>query len=262
MMRVMVGTPCGGGVATVQYMLSMLDSFSQCQLHKQEIARQIIQQSPGFNHGNPVHLQGLQAALHKHSYELMLYTLAGESLVQRGRNHIAQQALAHGVDKLMFIDADTGWTWDQLKTILDSPHPIIAGLVPLKIYPISLNYLPFAEDENHFQGAVRGLDGTRKLAESRGSNVFKVPFVGTAFMCIDTKVLIKMAETTDHYFYPNPVNGEPLSHWDFFHVGSIVDTFLSEDWSFCDKARKLGFDVHVDSSVLLNHTGNHTFRVA
>lgn len=259
-MRVMIGTPCGGGQATTQYLLSMLETYNSTAQHRQAVARQFVSQVPGFNQAQPDHARALQDALIKHSYDIGLYTLAGESLLQRGRNHIAQVAISQAWDKLMFIDADAGWTWPQLETILKSPHPITAGLCPLKMYPISLNYLPFQEDELHFEGGIRTLESTKALAKAKGSPIFEVPFVGTAFLCIDTKVFREMAETCDHYIYPDPHTGEPQSHWDFFKVESVNNTFLSEDWSFCHRARQMGYKVYVNSDVIISHTGNHTFK--
>ncbi len=261
-MKVLVGTPCGGGVATVQYMLSFIETLQQAQNHKNQIGAEVMKSAhaQGFDEKNPQHQQSFQLTMAKHSVDVALYTLAGESLLQRGRNHIAQVCLTQGFDKLFFIDADAGWSWNQFMKIVSSPHPLTAGICPLKVYPISMNYLPFAEDEKYFTNAQRSMESTKKMAEGHGSSLVKVPFVGTAFMCIDRKVLMKLAETRDHYVYPNPYTGQAESHWDFFKVESVKDTYLSEDWSFCDAARKAGFDVYIDTDVVITHTGNHTFK--
>lgn len=260
-MKVLIGTPCGGGQVTTQFFLSSLEMVHQLHVHKQELIRQVVAQTPGFNDKDPNHVRSLQETITRHGYDVNIYTLSGESLIQRGRNHIAQVALSEGYDKLLFIDADAGFTWPQIKKLLDSPHPLIAGLCPLKMYPLSLNYLPFQEDEQFFEQGIRSLEGTKKMVEHHKSSLLKVPFVGTAFMCISREVLMKLAETCSHYVYPNPYTGQPQSHWDFFHVSSLNDTFLSEDWGFCHRAREAGFDVVIDTDVIITHTGNHTFRV-
>lgn len=259
-MRVLVGTPCGGGMVTTPYLTSMMDTVHKSEAHKQNVARQIIMQIPNFNKENPEHQVILAQNLNLHAFDIGLWTLAGESLVQRGRNHLAQVCLVQGWEKLMFIDADAGWTWEQLHKIISSPHPIIAGICPLKVYPISLNYLPFQEDEQFFTNAQRNVESTKKMVEHHKSPIIKVPFVGTAFMCIHRNVLMKLAEIADHYIYPNSQTGQTESHWDFFKVQSVSDTYLSEDWGFCDFARKNGFDVHIDTDVIISHTGQHCFR--
>jgi GT2 family glycosyltransferase len=258
--RVLVGTPCGGGQVTTQYLLSFLSTFQEVIKHKQATAQKIVENSPGFDPKNPEHQTQLNQAIQQNTIDVNLYTMAGESLIQRGRNHIAQVALSGGYDKLLFIDADAGFTPDQFFRIVTSPHPLISGLCPLKIYPISLNYLPYDDDEEFFTEGIRSIEGTKKLAEKYKSNLVKVPFVGTAFMCISREVLMKLAESCDHYYYPNPANGESQSHWDLFKVESIEGTFLSEDWAFCHRARQAGYNVLIDTDVIITHTGNHTFR--
>lgn len=224
------------------------------------MASEIISQIPNFNNQDNEHLKALNENLAHHAIDIGVYTLAGESLLQRGRNHIAQAFLMGGWDKLFFIDADAGWTWEQFHKIVTNPNPFVAGVCPLKVFPISLNFLPFREDEKYFTNAVRSHESMMKLKEGHGTSLVKVPFVGTAFMCLTREVFMKLAETSDHYIYPNPSTGMPESHWDFFKVEAISDTYLSEDWSICHKARAAGFDVYIDTDVCIQHTGNHTFR--
>ncbi len=203
----------------------------------------------------------------QHTFDIGIYTLGGESLLGRGRNHIAQHALTNGWDKLLFIDSDEGFSWTDFHALVSSPHPIIAGLVPLKAYPnqphnfqTSLNFLPFLEDEKYFDRSLRTLDSTLKMAAGHGSNLIKVAFTGTGFLCIDSSVLAKLAETEETYMYPNPNTGQCEVHWNFFGSGPIEDQYQSEDWSLCHKAREAGFDIIVDTNVRATHSGNHTFR--
>lgn len=248
-------------------MLSLLDTYNNCQKHKQEMAQQLVAQSPGFDAKNPQHVQGLNATLQQHTFDVGIYTLSGESLLARGRNHMVATALRGGWDKVLFIDVDEGWSFESFRSIVSSPHPIIAGVVPLKTfvdYPrsfkTSLNYMPFAEDEKYYSRALRDLEGMERHVKGSGSHLLKVAFTGTGFLCIDKSVLMTMAETAPHYLYPEPSTGQVQSHWSFFDGGPINAAYYSEDWSFCSKARELGFDIVVDTTVRITHTGNHTFR--
>ena len=196
----------------------------------------------------------------KHGIEPVLYTLAQESLLPRGRNHIAQVAMKEKYDKLFFIDADSGWFPEQFLQMVMSPFPIVAGCVPLKTYPITLNYLPFKDDEKFFTNAVRTPEGTRKMREAYGKAEIPVAFTGTAFLCIDTSVLYKLSETTQTYQYPNPFTGQQETHWDFFGGGPMMGTYYSEDWAFCKKARDIGYDIRVNMDIFINHVGTHVFQ--
>lgn len=189
------------------------------------------------------------------------YTLQNESLISRGRNHCAQIALKQGWDRLFFIDADAGWTWEQFAAVAGATaYPIIAGTCPLKTYPISMNYLPFQEDEHYYKDAVRSIESLWAMRKGHSSPFIKVPFVGTAFMCIDVGVFKKLAETCSPYQYPNPHTGQLETHWDFFSTTPVAKKYMSEDWGFCHLARKAGFDVHIHADVQITHTGAHTFR--
>lgn len=191
----------------------------------------------------------------------ILYTLSQESLLPRGRNHIAQVCMKEKHNKLFFIDADSGWFPEQFLSIVSSPFPIVAGCVPLKTYPIVLNYLPFKEDEKYFTNALRTPESTRRMRESYGKAEIPVAFTGTAFLCIDIGVLDKLSETTPTYQYPNPFNGQLETHWDFFGGGPMNNTYYSEDWAFCKKAREAGYDVRINADVMINHVGNHVYQV-
>lgn len=226
--RVLVGTPAGNGQLSTQYVMSFVST--------------------------------LGAAI-RNGIEPVLYTMAQESLLPRGRNHIAQVAMKDKYDKLFFIDADTGWSPEQFLRICLSPWPILAGCVPLKTFPTVLNYLPFKEDEKYFQNALRSPEATQVMRKGHGQAQIPVAFTGTAFLCIDTSVLYKLSETMETYQYPNPFSGEQETHWDFFGGGPMKGTYYSEDWAFCQKARDAGFDVRIDADVFLNHIGTHVFRV-
>lgn len=194
------------------------------------------------------------------SFHLGLYTLSNESLVARGRNHIAQVAVQGGWDKLFFIDADAGWSFDQFAAVATSPTLITAGTCPLKTYPISLNYLPFQDDEHFYKDAVRSPESLQAMRQGHGKPLIAVPFVGTAFMCIDTSVLKKLTETANPYQYPNPQSGNLETHWDFFKTEPVSKKYMSEDWGFCHMARANGFDVHIHADVIIQHVGSHVFK--
>lgn len=227
-MRVLIGTPAGGGQLTTQYVMSFVSTL------------------------------GLAI---KNGIQPVLYTLSQESLLPRGRNHIAQVAMKEKYNKLFFIDADTGWFPEQFMHIVASPFPIVAGCVPLKTYPTVMNYLPFKEDEKYFVNALRTPESTKRMRDAYGKAEIPVAFTGTAFLCIDVGVFDKLSETEKTYQYPNPFNGQSETHWDFFGGGPDKGTYYSEDWSFCKKARDAGYDVRVNMDIMVNHVGNHVYQV-
>jgi hypothetical protein len=265
-MKVLVGMPCALGMVTSQACLSLLDTQASAANHKQEFYRQLMAQNPGLDQRNPEHVAALQKTMNQYTIDCAVYQMSGESLLTRARNHCAQVALVQGYDKLFFIDADMGWTWNDFREIALSPYPIIGGVAPLKTYPnrpnsfeTPLNFLPFLEDEKYFDRSQRNLAGTIRMATGHNSPIVKVAFTGTAFLCIHRSVLLKLAETAPDYIYPDPATGQAQTHWSFFDGGPIDSVYYSEDWVFCDKARNAGFDINIHTGVRISHTGNHTF---
>lgn len=264
-MRVLIATPCSGGMLTTGYLNSLLTTIEAVRVHKQQTANEFLKRNPPGpdippqQHANAIQPQ-FQEFLRLNTIDLGIHTMAGESLLPRGRNHLAQQTMTQQWDKLFFIDADAGWTTDDFFKIASSDKPIVVGTCPLKIFPISLNFLPFKNDEYYFKDAIRSIESLRAMKQGHGTSEIKVPFIGTAFMCIDVSVLKALAEVVPQYQYPNPMTSQLETHWDFFNCSPVNETYMSEDWGFCHLARTNGFDVYMNADVCIKHTGNWTFQ--
>lgn len=261
-LRVLIGTPAGGGQVTVQFMLSLLEVFQKVMEIKHKIFirdnLRAAKQNGLINEQNVAQLEGLEAQ-NLLDIEIGLYTLSNESLLSRGRNHIAAVAIRQGWDRLFFIDADAKWTFEQFYKIITAPHDFVAGACPLKVFPISLNYLPFEDDEHYYKDSIRSVDSLLKMREGHGKSCVPIAFIGTAFMCLSRRVLLAMAEATEEYQYPNPSTGHLHTHWNIFATKPMHGKFMSEDWSACELARSLGFEVMLNTDVIIDHVGNWTY---
>jgi hypothetical protein len=248
-MKILVATPCAGGMLYGNYAKSLVIETIN----------------------NPQKLKLNQMALQKgkpQPYDVGWQTLFNESLVSRARNYMAALALRQDWDKLFFIDSDMLWKWDHFRKIVDSPHKgVVAGIAPLKSYPILLNFVPYKADEKFFEpyDNVKCPEGLAEMhkhyIENHNTPWVKVPFVGTAFMCIDREVLMKLAETCDPYLYPDPITGQSENMWNMFVTKPVDNMFYSEDWGFCHLAREAGFDVHINTEVIVGHEGRHVYAV-
>lgn len=262
-LRILIGTPCGGGQATVQYMLSLLDTYQNVTklnhlIFMRDNLRQAKAQGQELSEAQLKTLAELESQ-NLPALEIGLYTLANESLLSRGRNHIAAEAIRGGWDKLMFIDADAKWTFTQFLQVVGQPHDFVAGACPLKVLPISLNYLPFQADEHYYRDRIRSIDSLLKMREGHGKSLIPIAYVGTAFMCLSRKVLLAMAEASEEYMYPNPKTGHLHTHWNIFATKPMHKKFMSEDWSACELARSLGFEVLLNTDVVISHVGNWVY---
>lgn len=259
---ILIGTPAAGGKVDLCHEQGLLNLQTQIfELKKTLFIRNILRnlkESGQITEPQSAELARLEG-LNIMDVDIGLYTLTNESLLSRGRNHIAAVAIRQGWDKLFFIDSDAQFTYEQFMTVAMSPGDLVAGVCPLKVLPISLNYLPFEDDEHYYKDAIRSMDSLIKMRQGHGKALIPVAFVGTAFMCLSRQLLLKCAEEAEEYQYPNPQFGQLHTHWNMFDTKPMHGKYMSEDWSLCYRARKLGFEVLINADVVISHVGNMTY---
>jgi hypothetical protein len=106
-MRVMISTPAYGGLLTVNYVSSLLNTLTW---------------AAG---------QGIEVTTHFQDKE---------SLIPRARDRAAHAFLSGGYDKLFTIDADIQWSVDDFRKIVTSDHDIVGGVYALKGFPARANF--------------------------------------------------------------------------------------------------------------------------
>lgn len=242
-MKTLICTPMSGGQAYSAYFSSLL--------------------SETFNHPDRLAEQ--------EKYQFAWHHLDGYSGLGKDRSIQASYALRHGFDKVLFIDADQSWKWPQIKALLDSSNAIVGGVIALKEYPLQLNFTPRLDDSPLFQeqtgpdkiDTVVGVKGLIKLKEKYQSSEVRVQLIGTGMLCIDVKVLDKMTEYCDMFFFTDRLSAEckDVKCWNFFPTGVVNEKYYGEDGGFCLMAQRAGFEPYVNIDVLIPHIGKHTFII-
>lgn len=235
-MKIMLATPCFQGVATMDYM--------QCLLTETLL--------------NPDRL------LQQQRYNILPYFQKGYSGLGKDRGTMASYALKLGCDKIIFIDSDQAWTWNDLKKILDSEKQIVAGVIPLKKMPQVLNFTPLMEDMDAFEDEGKEITpvGLRRLRQKyHGQDEIEVEMTGTGFLSVDRSVLEALSKTCDQFLYYDPHTQTKQIGWDFFPSGAMGGVYMGEDWGHCIIAKRAGFKIYINSSVFIDHVGNFTYRV-
>lgn len=237
-MNILIATPCAYGMVRQEYSSCLL---SQTFIHPDRLNNQ-------------------------EKYHLALYQTRGYSGLGKDRGVIASYALRHKFDKLMFIDNDMQWTWEQLKMILDSDKKVVGGIAALKQYPVKMNFVLRPEDKDLADDTATKTvthEGFKKLrAKYKEQTEIKVGGVGTAFMCIDVSVLEKTKAFAKPFAYPDPSDLSKLvQNWDFFPSGPLDNYYFGEDWGACIQFQRAGFDIHINTEVRINHIGDHTFMI-
>jgi hypothetical protein len=211
--------------------------------------------------------------------EIDFFFLFNESLITRARNYCADEFLRNEqFTHLLFIDADIGFNPHDVLSLLAIAEPgsdkeIICGPYPKKC--ISWEKIKMAvdkgfgdEDPNNLQNFVG--DFVFNPAHDNQSIRLDTPIEvlegGTGFMMIQRSAFEKYAKAYPEFSYkPDHVRSK---HFDgsreitaFFDC--IIDPktrrYLSEDYMFCQWARKADIKVWMCPWMKLSHTGSYTF---
>lgn len=169
----------------------------------------------------------------------------GDALVGRARSITASNFLENDMAPfLIFLDSDIVFEPQDLERLysdLQAGYELVGG-----VYAVRANT----------QLAHYGKNGGIKL----DGKIQEVEFLSTGFTGISKKLLKKMVDEL-----PLPLLNEKdwAKCYPFFETGRYIDEtykiYISEDWDFCNKARKVGVNPCLDTSILLGHIGNQVF---
>lgn len=165
----------------------------------------------------------------------------GNSIVSDARNQLVSRFLQGRHSDLLFIDADIAWNEDDLARLLGWDVPLVAGAYRRKRQNIdfTVKFGPTIDQRNGLMVAER---------------------VGTGFLRIRRTVFEQMAQR-----YPElqlKFKGkQPAAQLYAFFDNSIVEgRYVGEDYTFCDRWRRIGGEVLVDPAIQLRHIGTQAFE--
>ena len=246
--KIFIGTPCYGGMISVNYFESCLRLMSECSLNK----------------------VGLQFG-----------TIGNESLVTRARNTLVQLFMDHlDYTHLLFIDADIGFSERTVMRMLELDEEVVTGVYPRKtidwtkvirkvkekpdikeneLLASSLQYNLNVKNPEHVEvkkGFIEVLDGA------------------TGFMLIKRQVFEKMAKAYPELKFKSdqPLNDthdktfnyHDNSNWNYAFFDTTIEPetkrYLSEDYAFCRLWQKIGGTVYADITSGLTHYGTYAFK--
>jgi FkbM family methyltransferase len=177
---------------------------------------------------------------------LAIWDQSKDALITRMRSVGATHFLEQGSgDVLIMVDHDIGWSagdLEHLTRVCLDMEGVVGGVFPKRGFGLGV--------------PIRfGQYGEFTIPDDR---VVECQYVATGFIAIHRKVLEAMKETL-----PLTVHG----HYPFFEAPTITHDDgrvenLSEDYDFCNKARKLGFGIWADLRPQLTHHGTHLYSLA
>ncbi|MBS0558305.1 MAG: hypothetical protein JSR27_12945 [Proteobacteria bacterium] len=178
--------------------------------------------------------------------DFALMSIGNESLITRARNTILSEFHARtGFSHLLFLDADVLLPPNGLRRMLDSGCDAIGAAVALK-------------GRNAGGGRIFNIG---KLVGEAGS-LYKVERIGTAALLLSraaVDALVNDARAGGRvYSRGYDLRGVELKstvHYDVFRTGVVGEEYLSEDYWVCRQLRRLGFDIHLDPTIVTRHSG-------
>ncbi len=236
----MVATPCFGGMVTQPYMLSVMRLIS-------------YGSSAGFN--------------------VSLSCAGYDALVSRARSMLVAAFLDDArATHLLFVDADISFEPQQVERLLRFDREFCGALYPLK--SIDWDLIPgrcvkYGESVGEAALSYVGTfcpDAERKQEKDFATAVY----AGGGFQLIRRDALERMIaaypETHFRQVHNLPMSGcrsDVLPSSNLFALfDCLIDeagTYLSEDYSFCRRWRKIGGEIWLDTASRLTHTGTYQF---
>lgn len=166
----------------------------------------------------------------------------GYANIDRARSLIATQALADGFEELMWVDADIAFEPASVARLRSHGLPIVCGLYPTKIEKrLTSNLLP----------------GSTAITFGRDGGVIEIMHAATGFLYTRRQVYLDIQQR-EKLPVCNRQSKQPIVP--FFlplvvQLGPDDFRYLSEDFSFCERARRCGYRIYADTTIRLQHIG-------
>jgi hypothetical protein len=233
---IFLATPCYGGLAHIHYMRSVLELQAAC------AARGV----------------GLQVELG-----------GGDALITRARGVMAAKFLDHSqATHLLFVDADIGFSPDQVFRLLDADKDVAGGVYPAKNIDWAKIRRAAQDGLKDLLAAsvgyvVRFIPNATNSVEVSDDGFGAVAYVGTGFLMIKRQALARLAAA-------HPELTARMGDM----IGSVVDKavmvfdtmiepetgqYLSEDYAFCRRWRDLGGEIWADFQGRFTHVGHMAY---
>jgi hypothetical protein len=238
---ILLATPCFGGVVWQNYMLSVIRLMNYAR-------------SAGF--------------------DVSLSMVNYDALISRARSTLLAAFLDNpSVTHLLFIDADISFQPQQVERLLLFDKDFAGALYPLKSMDWDLIPQRCVERGESLQQASLTYVGTFEPETTRkqeGDFATGI-YVGGGFQLIRRSALQKMVTAYPETHFKGvqslPMSGARRDAAQSSNLFALFDciidpetgVYLSEDYSFCLRWRKIGGEIWIDGTSKLTHTGPYEF---
>ena len=170
---------------------------------------------------------------------------SGDAWLDRLRSVAATTFLRHDwAPYMIFLDDDIVFHPDDIKRIVNdlrSGYDLVGGTYSVRT---GAQLASFGGEE----GGRVSIDG----------NIQEIKWLATGFMGFSKKLLQDMV---DQLKLPLLHEGQWCECYPFFIFKNDGNMLFSEDWEFCEKAKKVGRKVYMDTGVLVGHIGDKIYSI-
>jgi hypothetical protein len=209
----------------------------------------------------------------KYGVNVQFVYLFNESLITRARNYLVDEFLRSSATHLMFIDSDIDFNPMDVLALLALDKPIAGGAYPKKSIAWERIYdamrLGLAEEGpsqlEKYSGdyVFNAVPGTERISMVEPVEVLEI---GTGFMMVRRDTFEKFAAAYPDLSYRPDHNrtaafdGSREIHMYFQAlIDPVSKRYLSEDYMFCQWARKINIPIYLCPWMKLKHSGTYIF---
>lgn len=206
-----------------------------------------------------------------------------DSLVSRARNNLIARTMSDPtVTHMLFVDADITWNPQDIIKLLLADQYIIGGIYPLKKYHWSKvepnqiqNWLEKQKTNEILQQFLPTHLIQHQMVDYNfnpvttetmviENNQAEVKHVACGFMMIKRETIELMQKAFPSTKYTDDVSFLSPSQNDYafalFDCGVEDGQYLSEDWMFCSRWKKMGGKIYAEVTINLTHSGVEHFQ--
>jgi hypothetical protein len=249
-------TPCYGGTCYISYLQCLINTLNLFRLY---------------------------------NFPIQVEFCKNDSLVSRARNNLIAKAMHDPkCSHIIFIDNDITWNPVCILKLIITNKPLIGGAYPIKRY----NWEKLTPENSYDEAVInRWIDKKNKNTSLKESmtdvdmiqssllryninyiskyiqienNLTEVKHIATGFMLMQRAMIEKMMIAYHSTKYTDDVNfltgTENNYAYALFDCGVEDDHYLSEDWLFCNRWRKIGGSIWLDVTINLTHTGTEDYN--
>lgn len=188
-------------------------------------------------------LFGIAGILGEKGIDCQFLVVEGEAAITRGRSNIASAFLKSKCKTLAMIDADILIEAEDFLKLYKMNKPIRGAAVALKT-------------TDHSERLNVVVNDKRKTRSQMPDSPFIVQYLGGAVMLVE-RAVIKKLSSLKKLQYNDEING-PGAH--IFQERIVDGTLLTEDFAFCELAKRHGFSTWCDPSIIVSHFGPSFWR--